>query len=68
MNRIRRIVLLALIIPACFLPDAMAQVPAHPAGTICFTPKFWCWANPPGPPGARCSCPTPFGPVPGVLG
>lgn len=44
------------------------QVPPHSPGTICFTPTFWCWAVQPGPPGARCACPTPQGPVPGVLG
>jgi hypothetical protein len=48
--------------------DALAQVPTHRPGTVCFTPTFWCWANPPGPPGAVCYCPSPRGPVPGKLG
>jgi hypothetical protein len=47
---------------------AIAQVPSHPPGTICFTQTFWCWANPPGPAGTRCTCPSPYGPIPGVLG
>ena len=47
---------------------AMAQVPPHVPGTICFTPSFWCWAQPPGPPGLPCSCQGPSGPVSGVLG
>ena len=46
---------------------AMAQVPPHAPGTICSTPAFWCWAQPAGPPGATCFCPTPQGPVRGVL-
>ncbi len=48
--------------------DALAQVPPHRPGTVCFTPKFWCWANPPGPPGTVCYCPSARGPVPGRLG
>jgi len=47
---------------------ALAQVPAHVPGTICFTQQFWCWAQPPGPPGLRCFCSGPSGPVQGVLG
>ena len=47
---------------------ASAQVPPHKPGTICFTPRFWCWANPPGPPGLACYCPTPQGLVRGTLG
>jgi len=47
---------------------ALAQVPPHAPGTICLTPTFWCWANPPGPPGAQCGCYTSYGFVPGVLG
>lgn len=46
---------------------AMAQVPPHNPGTICVTPKFWCWAKPPGPRGAACFCATPEGAVRGVL-
>jgi hypothetical protein len=47
---------------------AIAQVPPHVPGTICFTQQFWCWAMQPGPPGFQCACPTPYGFVPGVLG
>jgi hypothetical protein len=53
----------------CLYPTgALAQVPDHVPGTICFTPQFWCWADPPGPPGYPCGCPTDYGYVPGVLG
>ena len=44
------------------------QVPPHPPGTICFTPQFWCWAQPPGPSGAPCGCPSAYGWVRGILG
>ncbi len=47
---------------------AAAQVPPHVPGTICFTPNFWCWAQPPGPPGMPCTCQGPGGAVQGVLG
>lgn len=47
---------------------AFAQVPPHAPGTICFTPTFWCWAYPPGPPGFPCGCPGPYGFVQGTLG
>ncbi len=46
---------------------ASAQLPPHKPGTICVTPKLWCWANPPGQPGARCWCATPYGNVEGRL-
>jgi hypothetical protein len=49
------------------IPIAFAQVPPHPPGTICFTKQFWCWANPPGPAGNQCACPSPYGWIPGVL-
>lgn len=48
--------------------DAAAQVPQHRPGTICFTQTFWCWANPPGKPGAVCYCNSPKGKVQGRLG
>jgi hypothetical protein len=58
-----------LLVTAAFLaPEAIAQVPKHPPGSICFTPKFWCWASPTGKAGNPCSCPTPYGPVRGTLG
>lgn len=69
MTKIRRH--LAVILFAASLvqtPLAIAQVPPHNPGTICFTPKFWCWANPSGIPNQPCSCPTPYGWVRGVLG
>ncbi len=49
-------------------PIALAQVPPHEPGTICFTARFWCWASAPGQPGGRCSCPSPYGQIPGQLG
>ena len=48
--------------------DAAAQVPPHYPGSICFTPQFWCWANPPGPPGTFCGCPSPYGFIQGTRG
>lgn len=35
---------------------ALAQVPPHTPGSICFTPDFWCWIDPPGQPGMACYC------------
>jgi hypothetical protein len=49
-------------------PPGAAGVPNHPPGTVCYTPKFWCYAKPPGPPGSPCACVTPTGPVGGVRG
>ena len=34
--------------------DVTAQAPPHTPGTVCYTPTFWCWAQPPGPPGRLC--------------
>ncbi len=45
-----------------------AEVPSHVPGTLCFTKWFWCYAQPPGPPGTNCACPSPQGPIPGVRG
>ncbi|MEP6720795.1 MAG: hypothetical protein ABJA77_05085 [Variovorax sp.] len=47
---------------------ASAQVPKHAPGTVCFTPRLWCWAQPPGQPGSACSCSTPYGRAAGTLG
>jgi hypothetical protein len=47
---------------------AVQPVPPHPPGTVCFTPKFWCWAQPTGLPGTPCACPTPYGWVEGFRG
>lgn len=63
--------MLALLLVAStglLVRSAGAQVPPHTPGTICFTPSFWCWANPPGRPGGSCSCPSAYGFVPGWLG
>jgi hypothetical protein len=46
----------------------LAQAPPHTPGTVCYTPTFWCWAQPPGPPGRPCVCRTDRGPVAGRLG
>jgi hypothetical protein len=46
----------------------MAEVPPHQPGTVCYTPQFWCWAQPPGPSGTPCVCPTPYGWVSGTRG
>lgn len=67
---VRRVVLIlvALGLGVAGSTHAVAQVPPHQPGEICFTPQFWCWANPPGPPGYPCGCPTEFGYIPGILG
>jgi len=48
--------------------DVTAQAPPHTPGTVCYTPTFWCWAQPPGPPGRPCACRTAKGWVSGRLG
>ncbi|MFT5643963.1 MAG: hypothetical protein ACI83P_001517 [Janthinobacterium sp.] len=57
----------ALLLVAALCAPASAGVPPHAPGTICATPKFWCWAIYPGPPGARCACPVQQRFVAGVL-
>jgi hypothetical protein len=47
---------------------AQAQVPPHLPGTICYTPRFWCWMAYPLLPGQPCFCPTVVGPVAGFTG
>lgn len=66
----RAILIVGTIVGGFLAPDAaMAQaVPPHSPGTICLTPKFWCWAQPAGAPGSNCACPTAYGWVPGVRG
>ena len=49
------------------LPAAFAQMPPHAPGTICATPRFWCWALYKGPPGTQCACRTQSGWVAGIL-
>jgi hypothetical protein len=56
---------LAVLLAALGVQTALAQVPPHYPGTICFTRTFWCWAQPPGPPDSPCVCPSPDGPVQG---
>lgn len=41
----------------CTSKATLAQVPPHALGSICFTPQFWCWANPPGPPADSADAP-----------
>jgi len=64
----KRLQLMVIAVITCVCPVAIAQVPPHYPGTICFTQSFWCWAVQPGPPGAVCWCPSPYGWVPGMLG
>jgi hypothetical protein len=67
--RFRRVGLFTLAAAvALTAPPSFAQVPPHQPGTLCFTPQFWCFANPPGPPNTACACATRFGPVNGVRG
>lgn len=66
-----RRLLLAVATAAVVAPmmgSAVAQVPPHRPGTICFTRYFWCWAQPPGPANTPCTCPSPQGLVRGVRG
>lgn len=67
--RKKPLIVLAVLVMAMIWPQAaaIAQVPPHSPGTICATPKFWCWAVYPGSPGTRCACRTQTGWVQGVL-
>jgi hypothetical protein len=47
---------------------AQGRVPPHAPGSLCFTPQFWCYAQPPGRVGTPCACPTPYGWVAGFRG
>lgn len=62
------LILLALLLMGLLARAALAQVPPHYPGTICYTQTFWCWAQPPGPPNTPCGCPSRRGMVPGVRG
>jgi hypothetical protein len=64
-----RLLLVCTLCCAPLMPvkEASAQ-PPHPPGTICFTPRFWCWLPTQLPPGSNCGCPTPYGVVPGRAG
>jgi hypothetical protein len=69
MKRVMTAVVLIVIAGLVAGADAAGPpAPPHPAGTICFTPQFWCFAQPPGPVGTRCACPTPYGLVAGFRG
>ena len=70
---ILRVVTMTLALLGCLLLSQKAiaqgsQPPPHTPGTVCYTPQFWCWAQPPGQPGSSCACPTPYGWVSGVRG
>ena len=62
--RVFGLVLLALFMAISPESDAQQHIP----GSICYVGQFWCWANPPGPVGAPCACPTPYGIAYGRLG
>jgi len=69
MRTMRHVVATAALIAALAVPAALAaQVPPHYPGTVCLTPTFWCWLQPPAPLGSRCYCMTPSGAFPGVAG
>ena len=68
MRKSRYVAIILATLSLIEAPLAIAQVPPHQPGTICFTPQFWCWANPPGPPGGNCACPSPYGWIGGRLG
>ena len=61
-------VLIAAVSVAIGTRFARADVPPHYPGTICYTPSFWCWAQPPGPPGSPCVCMSNYGFAEGVRG
>ncbi len=68
MIRLRLFVILLTLLSALSIPAA-AQVPPHAPGSVCFTPYFWCWVSPPGPPGYSCWCIDSYGyQVMGTLG
>lgn len=57
-----------LVSPLLLGGSAVAQVPPHYPGTICFTPQFWCWLQYAQHPGSTCFCMTQYGPIRGVAG
>lgn len=67
MRNKRAIAALLTLTAAASFSLAASALPAHPPGTICLTPQFWCWAIYPGPVGNRCACPTNSGWYQGVL-
>jgi hypothetical protein len=69
MRTMRKVVAAAALIAALAIPAGLsAQVPPHYPGSVCLTPTFWCFLQPPLPPGSRCFCATPSGAFPGVAG
>jgi hypothetical protein len=58
----------AVVLVGLLASASQASVPPHRPGTVCYTPTFWCWAKPPGPPGSQCTCPTARGLVRGSRG
>lgn len=56
MTRFKRQFALALLGVISLLVPASAQPTKAPKGTICVTPRNWCRAVQPGPPGAPCAC------------
>lgn len=65
-SRFTRVAIITAL--AASLSTAQAQVPPHQPGTICFTPRFWCWLLYPQYPGSPCACQSPYGLVAGVAG
>ncbi|TFF19837.1 hypothetical protein E3C22_19385 [Jiella endophytica] len=63
-----RLLVAGVVLLSALSGPALAQVPDHAPGTICFTEHFWCWASPPGIPGNECFCPSIAGPQAGTLG
>ncbi|MBA3811799.1 MAG: hypothetical protein H0X27_09220 [Caulobacteraceae bacterium] len=53
---------------ALFLSASASAQPAHDPGSVCYTQSGWCFAQPPGPPGSPCACPSPGGLISGVRG
>ena len=64
---LERAVLVFVVVLAQTQTPAIAQIPAHQPGTVCATPRFWCWSAYPGTPGAQCACPSRDGWIQGVL-
>ena len=57
MSRIRP-AMVALIWLSVTATLAAAQgLPPHSPGTICDTPRGWCWPMQSGTPGTECTCP-----------
>jgi hypothetical protein len=57
-----------LVFAGLIVTGARAAPPAHPAGTLCYTPRGYCIARPQGPVGSPCVCQGSAGPLSGVRG